>query len=419
MATTTNAQTIDLPVDSIVETESNEYIFGISEADVNRLAEEIGEHGFTGSIDVVDLHNGKYQVFAGHQRLRAVKKLGWTTIPCTVAGEMTESELLRKLLASNVLNRKISPLGYARAIDTYKKEVLAKEKFEGRTRDACAKFFNIGAGQVQRYEAILKATPYVQELCEKGEIPFYPLAEATTFTKEQQEELEKQIRQFQARNSELTLSANLLSGIIRSIRDEESRKEAQKRLEEAQRRLETVDTDEEPGTKPIEENTEDESLDEIPAAGSLDELDNFSDEAAIHTEEDKNSPFYGVETIHIPDGQPLFPDEPEPMVSRTPNFAGEELDLMSRKSSIAGVPIHDDPEEDDFDFADDEITSPSINASGHVTGYALVQACDTLVDLSQKDLDFAPDVDVLAALERGEAALKNIKAALKKAGKKK
>lgn len=405
MANTTNARTVELPVDSIVETASNEYIFGINEADVNRLAEEIEEHGFTGSIDVVDLHNGSYQVFAGHQRLRAVKKLGWKTIPCTIAGEMTDAELLRKLLASNVLNRKISPLGYARAIDAYKKDVLAKEKFEGRTRDACAKFFNIGAGQVQRYEALLKATPYVQELCDKGEIPFYPLAEATTFTQDQQQELEKQIRQFRARNTELTLSANLLSGMIRSIRDEASRKEARQQLDEAQRRLETIDTD--IPFSAANSSAEDASLTDGPASSSQNTLYDSS-----HASTSKG----GAQAAEaFPSFDRSFPaEESEPMVSRTPEFSGEELDALSTKSSISGVPISDVPKENDLGVLYDENALLGAGEGGHATAYALVEACDTLTDLSQKELDFSPDVDVLTALARCETALKTIRGALKK-----
>lgn len=406
MANTTNAQSVEIPVDSIVETKSNEYIFGISDSDVERLAEEIGEHGFTGSIDVIDLHNGTYQVFAGHQRLRAVRKLGWKTIPCTIAEDMPESELLRKLLASNILNRKISPLGYARAIDTYKKEVLSKEKFEGRTRDACAKFFNIGAGQVQRYEALLKVTPYVQELCDKGEISLAPLAETSVFSQEQYAELEKQIRQFRAHNSELSLSPNLLTGIIRSIRDEAKRKEEKQKLAEAQQRL---DMEEElPAAKEL-----------LPDESTYDETE--SDETDMnHPDEDSGAVFAGNdetadsdETYSVPLGQPLFPEEDVPVVSRTPNFYAEELDRLSLGTSIAGVPIQEGPAEDDFDFGDDEVTEQAPGSSRGVTGYAIIQACNTLVTLSQQETDLLPDADILSALERGEAALKSIKAAIK------
>lgn len=90
----TNTKVIrELPIEQLVETETNEYIFGISDLDVERLSEEIRDHGFSGSISVMDLENGKYQIISGHQRFRAVKKLGWKTIPCMVSPRMsTESQ---------------------------------------------------------------------------------------------------------------------------------------------------------------------------------------------------------------------------------------------------------------------------------------------------------------------------------------
>lgn len=390
---------INVPVADIEETQNNEYIFGIDEGDVNRLAEEIKDHGFIGSIDVVDLHNGKYQVFAGHQRLRAVKKLGWETVPCTVAADMSEEELYRKLLASNVLNRKISPLGYARAIDAYKKEVLAKEKPAGRTRTLCAKFFNVAEGQVQRYEAILKTTPYVQELCRTGELPYAPLAEATSFTQEQQEELEQKIRSFKSRNQGISLSMNLLSGMINDIKESQRRAEARDQLQRAQATL---------ARRLDEQEKREQEKEQESAIRSYYETEAFPD------------PFENVmaapqEEVSVQEELPVIsPAEikTQPVVARTPAFSEDEAERLEKSSSVAGTPISifggfDGDELDD----DEEEAVPNWGGSPVIspTESAVLHAVDDLVSAVSAGGAISDSDAVRVAVRRAEEAIAAIK----------
>lgn len=382
---------INVPVADIVETDNNEYIFGIDDNDVQRLAEEINDHGFIGSIDVVDLHNGKYQVFAGHQRLRAVKSLGWETVPCTVADDMPEEELYRKLLASNVLNRKISPLGYARAIDAYKKEVLAKEKPAGRTRTLCAKFFNVAEGQVQRYEAILKTTPYVQEMCRTGELPYAPLAEASGFTEEQQQELERQIKSFQKRNPNISISMNLLSGMISSIKEAQQRAEAGDEVRKAQATL----------AKRLAQQEKKEQEEEKKAA-----IQRYFESGRLD------------DSMPVPSDLPLFPEEePQPQVARTPNFTGGEMSRLSMASSVAGNPL---PAFEGYgaDELDDDEEEAVPNWEGITTkeptgtDYAVIDAINAFVSLVYKDTEVTNTDEIRAAIQRAEDALNALKVKL-------
>ncbi len=224
-ASESNASIVkDIPIELIEETPVNEYIFGIRDDDVRRLAEEIDESGFTGSIDVIDLHNGKYQVFSGHQRLHAVMMLGWKTIPCTISDDVPEDELLRKLIASNILTRKITPLSYARAISEYKKKVLAKAektRGEGRERDKVAKFFNISTGQVPRYEAILKMPKSIQNLCDGFDFPHSQLVNAATFNDKQMAELEEKIIGYVKKFGVEGISNNTINSFIEQIKDKD------------------------------------------------------------------------------------------------------------------------------------------------------------------------------------------------------
>ncbi len=210
--------TMDIPLSDLVETAENEYIFGIKDIDVDRLADDIKENGFTGSIDVVDLHNGKYQIFVGHTRYRAVKKLGWETIPCTIAKDMSDEELYQKLIGSNVLGRKLTPLGYARAIQAYKEKVLSRSKKSGSKRTNIAKFFGIAEGQVPRFEAINSMPSEIQEMCDGPDFPYSVLVKAVSFTDEQKYELLKSIKEYQANYPDSGLSVNIIEAFINKIK---------------------------------------------------------------------------------------------------------------------------------------------------------------------------------------------------------
>lgn len=237
-AETANSKIVrDIPLDKLVETEDNEHIFGIKQEDVDRLAEEIKESGFTGSISVEDLHDaeGRYQIISGHQRYRAVKELGWKTIPCIVSQDLTREEFYRKLLASNVVGRKLSPIAYARAIEAYQKEVLEKDPDQsGSKRTRISKFFNISEGQVQRYQAITRMPESIQALCGDTDttFPWTVLVEAVTLTEEQKQVLaDKIISYMDGLEEGQYISVNIIKQMINSIKDAEKRDEDEKMLD--------------------------------------------------------------------------------------------------------------------------------------------------------------------------------------------
>ena len=224
----------NIPVDSIQETPENEYVFGILDSDVNRLAEEIKDHGFESAITVIDLHNGSYQVISGHQRLRAMKQLGEKTIPCIVDSYDSEEEKYRKLLTSNTLSRKITPLGMARAIALYEEKVLTKEEIKRVTekypelqnnkRKIIARFFNTSSGQVYRYQALTKMPEEIQEMCKNPDFPWTALEYAASLTEEQKQRLLAKINEYNSKKDESsTISRNMLIQWIEAIKGKDER----------------------------------------------------------------------------------------------------------------------------------------------------------------------------------------------------
>lgn len=51
---------------------------------------------------LVNLIDGNYNVYAGNQRVRAAKKLGWKTIPCDIDENIDEKTMKKRILQDNL-----------------------------------------------------------------------------------------------------------------------------------------------------------------------------------------------------------------------------------------------------------------------------------------------------------------------------
>ena len=112
----------DIPMDQIDMNPDNEEIFGLD--DIDYLAENIDEDGFQGAIEVYALDNGRYEICSGHRRFLAMKQLGKDMIPCIVTENVDDVTKAKRLVKSNILNRKMSPLKWAKTLAYYEKNCL-------------------------------------------------------------------------------------------------------------------------------------------------------------------------------------------------------------------------------------------------------------------------------------------------------
>lgn len=366
----------NIPVDSIEETPENEYVFGILDSDVSRLAEEIKDHGFESAITVIDLHNGSYQVISGHQRLRAMKQLGEKTIPCIVDSYGSEEEKYRKLLTSNTLSRKITPLGMARAIALYEDKVLTKEEIAKATekypelqnnkRKIIARFFNTSSGQVYRYQAITKMPEEIQEMCKNPDFPWTALEYAASLTDEQKQLLLDKINDYNVKKDEnSTISRNMLIQWIEAIKGKEE-KEAKKEIisSEADTTSEAVNE-----TNTFDDTSFKEAHDEFTMNPPADEetlKDNghvsntdaaaVANDSAEADEEERFDPIPGVETINYLDDDPfsgaddfedhITEDEMAKMADSSPSSSSRDSTFMfsalATMNAIADHPVTDE-----------------------------------------------------------------------------
>lgn len=98
---------IDIDVDEIV---SNPFqprtVF--DEGAISELAKTIHTHGVIQPV-VVRYRNGRYELIAGERRLRAVKSLGWASIPAIVK-EMNDAQTASAALIENLQREGLTPI---------------------------------------------------------------------------------------------------------------------------------------------------------------------------------------------------------------------------------------------------------------------------------------------------------------------
>ena len=154
----------DINLDLIDENPLNEKIFSMD--GIETLADEIRDNGFLGAIIVFRKPDGRYEIGSGHRRVRAMRLLDKKSIPCFIYDMPDENTKIRLLIGSNIRNRKMKPLDWARAIDAYKETLVPGVDYKGKQRKKLAEVFGIAEGQVYRYECLLRLIPELQDMAD-------------------------------------------------------------------------------------------------------------------------------------------------------------------------------------------------------------------------------------------------------------
>ena len=128
------------------------------------LADSIRQHGLVNPVTVRHLALDRFELVAGERRLRAVKSLGWETIPSTILPEGTTSEQAATLMLSeNVARSDLDPVDEAAA---YK---LRIDKY-GWTIEDCAKKAGVSINRVRNRLSLLALRTDLQDLVRTGNL---------------------------------------------------------------------------------------------------------------------------------------------------------------------------------------------------------------------------------------------------------
>lgn len=208
---------INLPIELIDFNPDNNRVFNMK--DIDFLAEGIEEDGFQGAIEVYKKNDERYEISSGHRRFLAAQKKGYKNIPCIVREDVSDIKRAKNLIGSNIRNRKLNPMDYARSIKYYKDKVLKLQKFKGDIRKETARFFGISESQVHKYEVLLKLIEPLQKKTENGNISFSSLSSLVKESKKIQEEVNLEFDIFIEQNGADELTREKAQKIIAMIKN--------------------------------------------------------------------------------------------------------------------------------------------------------------------------------------------------------
>lgn len=172
----------DIDIDLIDMNPDNQEIFGLE--DIDYLADNIEEDGFQGAIEVYAKNDGRYEICSGHRRYLAAQKIGLKKIPAIVTEDVDDKTKSKRLVKSNILNRKMSPLKWGKTLKYYEEHVLYD--YPHKKRPELARIFNMSEASVARYTALLKLIPELQIFADKKETSYNNLLPLTQLTPDEQ-----------------------------------------------------------------------------------------------------------------------------------------------------------------------------------------------------------------------------------------
>lgn len=229
--------TIDLDLTLIDENPDNSKIFNME--DIERLAETIKKEGFFGVVEVYQKPDGRYELSAGHRRTRAVRLLGWKTVPAVVVEMPTEqSKVRRKLIFSNINNRDMTPMDWARAMEYHKQTIQMEHGIDGvntkksmsvNVIEQVAHDFGYKKANVHRYLKLLSLIPELQSLVEKRLVSWSTIQTIADESKDVQLKIADEINTVLSMTlsedgAQEPISKGALQGILKKYETKETKK---------------------------------------------------------------------------------------------------------------------------------------------------------------------------------------------------
>ena len=131
-------------------------------ANLDSLKDSIGAKGVQVPIIVRPVGDGRFRIVAGERRFRAVRELGFKSIPAVVSPLRTDEEIKTVQLIENLQRESLNPLEEARSIDQ-----LLKTK--QTTAEQLAKSLGTSPPNISQIRSILKLEKDIPEELQTSE----------------------------------------------------------------------------------------------------------------------------------------------------------------------------------------------------------------------------------------------------------
>jgi ParB family chromosome partitioning protein len=165
---------------------------------LRELADNMKKEGLKVPVEI--LPDGT--IICGHSRVEAAKQLGWETIEVIVRydlAERGEAAVEMRLIEDNLHRRQLSPLAQARAFQRLKelgRRRPADNLSHGERvdlRDRLGEEFGMSGRNSDRYLAVLRTLPAVQDAFDRGDLPLALAAQVASLAQEVQAQIANEI----------------------------------------------------------------------------------------------------------------------------------------------------------------------------------------------------------------------------------
>lgn len=156
-----------LNISEIDENPKNEQLFNMG--GIPELAEYIKKEGLYQPIVVFQKNDGRYEVIAGHRKLRASIQNGVTTIEAVIRQPpKSEGERSYRVIFDNMNSRTMTPIDIARCMNEIKETWIPEQRNagiieKGNTKDILADLFKMSPAKVSRLLRLLTLSSGIQD----------------------------------------------------------------------------------------------------------------------------------------------------------------------------------------------------------------------------------------------------------------
>ncbi len=194
----------EIKVGVIDEDEINSEIYNDDAEALQELIEDIKSVGLSTPL-TVRRHKSlsdRYTLISGHRRLKAVKSLGFVSIPCLVIATESEEDALKAdimHLTSNILTRERTILERAREAKLLKQRVLELKKisptaYQGKTDNIVAKMLSVSSSYVRQLVRVDNADEDIKALLSAELIGIAEALKLESMEKPEKDEITEEIR---------------------------------------------------------------------------------------------------------------------------------------------------------------------------------------------------------------------------------
>lgn len=215
---------VQIDIKLIEDMPGNAELFGYDEDQINAIADEVQTSGFHGVIEIIPNKEkaGRYTCVSGHQRIRALKKLGIQYVPCHVLKGLTDDQIRDYWRSANILHRKQTPYRQALLVKSYDEDYEAsKKRPEGKIKggkDAyAASRMHTAPSQIKRLRSILKFPDSIAKRCDDESFPYTVLITFKGDDAEDYESLNIALQNFDKKHSDNVVTADELRKIIAAV----------------------------------------------------------------------------------------------------------------------------------------------------------------------------------------------------------